>query len=44
MTAALCVEALGKDRVFGVLLPNGVQADIDMSMLLVNHLGIEHAV
>lgn len=44
VTAALCVEALGKDRVFGVLLPNGVQADIDMSMLLVNHLGIEHAV
>ena len=44
VTAALCVEALGKDRVFGVLLPNGVQADIDMSMLLVNHLGIEHAI
>ena len=32
VTAALCVEALGKDRVFGVLLPNGVQADIDMSI------------
>ncbi|MGN0463738.1 MAG: NAD(+) synthase [Acutalibacteraceae bacterium] len=41
--AALCVEALGKDRVFGVLMPNGVQHDIDMAQLLVRHLGIESA-
>ena len=40
VTAALCVEALGKDRVIGVLMPCGEQADIDMSKLLVNHLGI----
>ena len=40
ITAALCVEALGKDRVIGVLMPNGEQADIDMARLLVNHLGI----
>lgn len=40
--AALCVEALGKDRVIGVLMPNGEQHDIDMSELLVNHLGIKH--
>ena len=44
VTAALCVEALGKERVFGVLLPNGTQHDIDMSKLLVEHLGIRHAV
>ena len=44
VTAALCAEALGADRVFGVLLPCGVQHDIDMSMLLVEHLGIRHAV
>lgn len=44
VTAALCVEALGKDRVFGVLLPNGEQRDIDMSKLLVEHLGIRHAI
>ena len=37
VTAALCVEALGRDRVFGVLLPNGEQADIDMSLLLTKH-------
>ena len=42
IVAALCVEALGKDRVIGVLMPNGEQADIDMAKLLVNHLGIKH--
>ena len=42
IAAALCVEALGKDRVIGVLMPNGEQSDIDMAKLLVNHLGIEH--
>ena len=42
IVAALCVEALGKERVIGVLMPNGVQADIDMAQLLVNHLGIKH--
>ena len=44
VAAALCVEALGKDRVIGVLMPNGEQHDIDMSYLLVHHLGIEHYV
>ena len=44
VAAALCVEALGKDRVIGVLMPCGVQHDIDMAELLVNHLGIKHYV
>lgn len=44
IVAALCVEALGKDRVIGVLMPCGEQADIDMAYLLVNHLGIKHYV
>ena len=44
VVAALCVEALGRDRVIGVLMPNGEQADIDMAMLLVRHLGIRHFV
>lgn len=44
VVAALCVQALGKDRVFGVLLPNGEQADIDASKLLVSHLGIDYAI
>ena len=40
--AALCVEALGADRVIGVLMPCGEQADIDCSLKLVNHLGIRY--
>lgn len=42
VVSALCVEALGKDRVIGVLMPRGVQNDIDDAYALVNHLGIEH--
>lgn len=42
IVAALCVEALGKDRVIGVLMPCGEQHDIDMAKLLVSHLGIKH--
>jgi NAD+ synthase len=44
IVAALCVEALGKDKVFGVLMPQGDQYDIDFSYDLVNHLGIKHIV
>ena len=44
IAAALCVEALGKERVIGVLMPKGEQKDIDMAYKLVNHLGIEHYV
>ncbi|MBE6781677.1 MAG: NAD(+) synthase [Ruminococcaceae bacterium] len=42
VAAALCVEALGADRVIGVLMPCGVQHDIDAAYALVNHLGIRH--
>ncbi len=42
IAAALCVEALGKDRVVGVLMPQGEQHDIDKAYMLVNHLGIRH--
>ena len=44
VVAALCTEALGQDRVIGVLMPCGEQADIDMAKLLVEHLGIRHFV
>lgn len=40
VVAALCVEALGRERVIGVLMPCGVQADIDMAKKLVAYLGI----
>ena len=42
IVAALCVEALGRERVIGVLMPNGEQADIDKAQLLVDTLGIKH--
>ena len=42
VVAALCVEALGKDRVIGVLMPCGEQHDIDCSRELVGHLGIKN--
>lgn len=41
VVAALCVEALGKDRVIGVLMPCGEQSDISCSHMLVEHLGIK---
>ncbi len=44
VVAALCVKALGKDRVIGVLMPCGEQKDIEMAQLLVDILGIRHYV
>lgn len=42
VVAALCSEALGKDRVVGVLMPNHIQDDIDYSHMLCEHLGIKN--
>jgi NAD+ synthase len=42
VTAALMVEALGKDRVIGVLMPNGIQADISDSKKVVEFLDIKN--
>ena len=42
IVAALCAEALGTDRVIGVLMPCGVQHDIDAAYRLVHHLGIKY--
>lgn len=41
VAAALCVRALGKERVVGVLMPNGIQSDIDVARELVDFLGIK---
>lgn len=41
VVAALCVEALGKDRVIGIKMPCGEQPDIDDSDKLIKHLGIK---
>jgi NAD+ synthase len=42
VAAALCVAALGKERVYGVLMPQGEQPDIDVSYAVCEHLGIRH--
>lgn len=42
VAAALCVEALGKDRVYGVMMPNGEQKDINDSIRVCNLLGIKN--
>ena len=44
IVAAMCMEALGKERVIGVLMPNGEQPDIEYAYKLVNHLGIRYYV
>ena len=41
VVAALCVEALGQNRVIGVLMPNGEQSDISYAEALIKHLGIK---
>lgn len=40
VVAALCVEALGKDRVIGVMMPDGYQSDINDAIAVINHLDI----
>jgi len=42
--AALCVEAYGRENVVGVLMPDGIQPDIDYSNGIVDFLGIRHYV
>ena len=44
IVAALCKEALGAERVVGVLMPNGIQSDIDDAKAVVAHLGIPHII
>lgn len=44
VVAALCVEALGKDRVIGIMMPNGYQSDIGAAYTLCRHLGIKYHV
>lgn len=44
VTTALLKEALGKENVFGVLMPRGIQPDIDVSKDLVEFLDIPYTV
>lgn len=42
VVAAILVQALGKENVIGVTMPNGKQKDIKDSYEVINHLGIQH--
>lgn len=44
VVAALCAEALGRDRVIGVIMPNHHQSDIGDAHYLCEHLNIKHTV
>lgn len=44
VVAGLCVKALGADRVYGVLMPNGEQSDISDSIEVCEHLGVDHEI
>ena len=41
---AALTKAIGPERIYAVLMPNGEQADIDCAYKLVNHLGIKYYV
>lgn len=42
--AELCARALGPDRVLGVLMPNGVQKDINDSIEVCKYIGIRYII
>lgn len=42
VVAALCAEALGRERVLGVMMPDGDQADIEDAKKLIEYLGIDY--
>jgi len=42
IAAKVCVEAVGADRVIGVLMPEGEQHDIDVSYKVCKYLGIKY--
>ena len=41
VTAALCTEVLGKERVIGIMMPNGIQADINDAKKVCELLGMK---
>ncbi|MBS4538811.1 NAD(+) synthase [Clostridium sp. D2Q-11] len=44
VVASLCVKAIGKENVFGVLMPDGIQRDIDYAHEICSYLDISHEV
>lgn len=44
IAAALCKEALGKDKVFGLIMPNGLMTDLSVAKEECEYLEINHKV
>ena len=44
IVACLCKEALGKERVVGVLMPNGIQKDFNDALEVVHYLDIPYKI
>lgn len=44
VTAAVLKEALGADRILGIIMPNGEMTDLEDAKLLVEHLGIPNEI
>ncbi|MBE5917710.1 MAG: NAD(+) synthase [Pseudobutyrivibrio ruminis] len=44
VTAAVLKEALGADRILGIIMPNGKMTDLEDAKLLVEHLGIPNEI
>ena len=44
VVAGLLCRAVGKENVFGVLMPNGQQSDMDDSVMLCKHLGFDYKI
>ena len=44
IVAALCVKALGRKRVIGVMMPNGNQKDLQDALYACAHLGIQNII
>ena len=44
VTAAICARALGRENVFGVMMPDGVQADLSDSIRVCDALGIQERI
>lgn len=44
VAAALCARALGRENVYGIMMPDGIQKDISDSMRVCESLGINHRI
>ena len=44
VTAKICAEAIGRDKVFGIIMPNGKQKDLDDAIFVCESIGIRYRI